>query len=60
MNFKEFYSVFDGSRDEALREYRAFGGLPKLMDINDENAKMDYLKGLFTKTYLTVENPKAH
>ncbi len=53
LSFSEFMQVFQGSREEALAEYITFGGLPKLFDMSDETAKMDYLQGLFKKTYLT-------
>lgn len=53
LSFSEFMQVFQGSREEALAEYITFGGLPKLFDLPDETAKMDYLQGLFKKTYLT-------
>ncbi len=51
--FAEFVSVFNGSREEALEEYLTFGGLPKIVAMNDDNDKIAYLKGLFTTTYLT-------
>ena len=53
LSFSEFMQVFQGSREEALAEYITFGGLPKLFDLPDDKAKMDYLQGLFKKTYLT-------
>lgn len=51
--FGEFFSVFEGSKEEALAEYLTYGGLPKLVDLKDEHKKTDYLSGLFEKTYLT-------
>ena len=51
--FREFASVFDGTREQALEEYLTFGGLPKLVTLADDRQKAEYLKGLFAKTYLT-------
>jgi len=51
--FREFVSVYEGSREQALEEYLTYGGLPKLVTITGKEKKIEYLKGLFTKTYLT-------
>ncbi|MBP1615371.1 MAG: family ATPase [Bacteroidetes bacterium] len=51
--FREFMSVFKGSREQALEEYLTFGGLPKLVTMEGDTQKMEYLKSLFAKTYLT-------
>ena len=51
--FREFMSVFNGSREQALEEYLTFGGLPKLVTLEGDAKKMEYLKSLFAKTYLT-------
>ncbi len=51
--FREFISVFDGSREQALEEYLTFGGMPNLVTLMGESKKREYLKGLFEKTYLS-------
>jgi predicted AAA+ superfamily ATPase len=51
--FREFISVFNGAREPALEEYLAFGGLPKTVMLADDKQKIEYLKGLFSKTYIT-------
>lgn len=51
--FREFMSVYNGSREKALEEYMTYGGLPKLATIADETKKMEYLHSLFKKVYLT-------
>ncbi|MGV8134856.1 MAG: ATP-binding protein [Mangrovibacterium sp.] len=51
--FREFMSVYPGSREQGLEEYMTYGGLPKLVTLPDDQKKIDYLKGLFAKTYLT-------
>jgi len=53
LSFREFVSVFEGSREQALEEYLTYGGMPKLVDMADDVKKMEYLKGLFEKTYIT-------
>lgn len=53
LNFGEYMSVYSGSREEGLTEYLTYGGLPKLFDLKGDDAKVEYLKGLFQKTYLT-------
>lgn len=51
--FREFISVFNGSREQALEEYLTFGGMPNLVTLMGESKKREYLKGLFEKTYLS-------
>lgn len=53
LSFREFLSVYKGTREEALEEYLTYGGMPKLIDIADDAKKIEYLKGLFEKTYIT-------
>ncbi len=52
LSFKEFFSVFDGTREEALENYLTFGGLPKIVDFQDDREKREYLRNLFETTYL--------
>lgn len=51
--FREFMSVYQGSREQAFEEYLIYGGLPKLVSMPTPEKKKEYLKGLFAKTYLT-------
>ena len=51
--FREFMSVYQDSREQAFEEYLLYGGLPKLISMPTPEKKKEYLKGLFTKTYLT-------
>ncbi len=53
LSFREFMSVFHGSRENALEEYMLYGGLPKVVTIATPEKKSEYLKSLFRKTYLT-------
>ena len=51
--FREFMSVYQGTREKGLEEYMLYGGLPKILDYSTIERKTEYLKGLFKKTYLT-------
>ena len=53
LTFKEFYSVYDGSVDEAWDDYFNYGGMPLVLSYQDSAKKADYLKGLFDKVYLS-------
>lgn len=53
LSFSEFFSVFNGSRDEAMEEYITFGGLPMIATMQSNEEKIRYLKTLFKKTYIT-------
>ena len=53
LSFREFMSAFQGSREKALEEYMLYGGLPKVATLPAAEKKVEYLKQLFQKTYLT-------
>jgi hypothetical protein len=53
LSFKEFYSVFDGSKEAAWKEYCIYGGLPKVLEYRTAEDKAFYLKNIFEETYLT-------
>jgi predicted AAA+ superfamily ATPase len=53
LSFREFMTVFQGSREKALEEYMLYGGLPKVVTFPTAEKKVEYLKQLFPKTYLT-------
>jgi len=52
LTFREFYSSFSGTKEEALTEYMTFGGLPKLLSFTTDQEKIRYLTDLFETTYL--------
>ncbi len=52
LSFSEFYSVYQGSFDKAFDEYMIFGGMPKIAEMQTGEQKMNYLKNLFSETYL--------
>ncbi len=51
LSFKEFYSQ-RSDFEEAWKEYYTFGGMPLILAKKDSNQKMQYLKDLFSETYL--------
>lgn len=53
LSFSEFFSVFKGSREEAMEEYLTYGGLPMIVSLHTPEEKMKYLDALFKKTYIT-------
>lgn len=53
LSFKEFYSVYDGSKEEAWKQYCLYGGLPKVLEYKTDVDKVAYLKNIFEETYLT-------
>ena len=53
LTFREYMSVFEGTREAAFEEYLIYGGLPKVALLTDRKKKASYLKGLFAKVYLT-------
>lgn len=53
LSFREFMSVFQGSREKTLEEYMLYGGLPKVVIFPTAEKKVEYLKQLFKKTHLT-------
>lgn len=53
LSFGEFFSVYDGDYKLALDEYLTYGGLPQILSYKTEKQKVDYLKGLFEKTYIS-------
>ena len=53
LSFREFMSVYQGTREKGLEEYMLYGGLPKIVEFTTVERKAEYLRGLFKKTYLT-------
>ena len=53
LSFKEFFSVYEGSLDEAWDDYFNYGGMPLVLSYKDSSQKADYLKRLFDKVYIS-------
>ena len=52
LTFSEYYSIFDGSKDEAYEQYSMFGGLPLVALMNSNEQKSKHLISQLEKVYL--------
>lgn len=53
LTFKEFYSIYNGSKTDAWQEYMTYGGMPLAVSKQTQKEKSKYLKDLFNKTYIS-------
>lgn len=53
LSFSEFIFAFEGSEEDAWKQYSTYGGLPRIVSFKNEVEKSNYLKQLFEKTYLS-------
>ena len=52
LSFSEFYSAYNGSKDEAFDDYMVYGGLPAVALMNTEERKSNYLMSQMQNLYL--------
>lgn len=52
LSFSEFYSCYDGSKEDAWLEYYTYGGLPLLKFYQKDEDKMKYLENQCMNVYL--------
>lgn len=52
LSFFEFFSAYNGDKNEAWKEYFTYGGLPLILAKRTEEQKSKYLRDLCEKTYL--------
>ena len=52
LSFSEFFSVYDGSKEEAFDDYMVYGGLPSVALMQTEEQKVAYLTTQNTNVYL--------
>lgn len=52
LSFSEVFPYMDLLKDRALTTYMLYGGLPQVVQKSLEEEKNEYLKGLFTHTYI--------
>lgn len=50
--FSEFMSVYDGTVENGWKEFSLYGGLPPVVLLESPEQKSQYLKNVFSKTYL--------
>lgn len=52
LSFAEFYSAVGGDERKALDTYMLYGGMPRLLALQDEKDKKDYLTSLYNEVYV--------
>ena len=52
LSFAEYYSAVGGDKSEAFDDYSFYGGMPLIISRPDDEAKMNYLKSLFSEVYI--------
>lgn len=52
LSFEEFYSYVGGDERKALETYMLYGGMPRLVALQDEKDKKDYLASLYSELYV--------
>ena len=52
LTFSEYISAFDGTKDEAWRDYVEFGGLPQILSFKTRQQKITYLSNLVETVYV--------
>ncbi|MGM9851029.1 MAG: ATP-binding protein [Muribaculaceae bacterium] len=53
LTFKEFTTVVDKDKSDALRDYMIYGGLPQVVLKDSHEEKVELLKALFENTYVS-------
>ncbi len=52
LSFAEFYSAVGGDERRALDTYMLYGGMPRLLALEDDKDKKDYLTSLYSELYV--------
>ena len=52
LSFSEYYGAVGGDKADAFDNYAFFGGMPLVLSRPDDEARMAYLKSLFSEVYL--------
>ncbi len=52
ISYSEFFEVYGQNKRDALSEYCRYGGLPACLTLSTHEEKSNYLKKLFTGTYI--------
>ena len=53
LSFDEFYAAYEGDNRMVWTEFMMYGGMPFVMSRKGHVEKVEYLKGLFERTYIT-------
>ena len=51
-SFGEFYSCVGGDERKALEQYMLYGGMPKVLQMPDDQDRKNYLSNLYTEMYI--------
>lgn len=51
-SFGEFYSHVGGDERKALEQYMLYGGMPRVLQMTEDQDKKDYLSNLYTELYI--------
>lgn len=52
LSFSEFYSVYEGTKDEAFDDYMVYGGLPAIASMKTNEQKSNYLITQMNNVYI--------
>ncbi|MDO4555694.1 MAG: ATP-binding protein [Lachnospiraceae bacterium] len=52
LSFSEYFSVYEGSKEEAFDDYTVYGGLPAVATMTTEEQKVTYLTAQMNNLYL--------
>ena len=52
LSFKEFFNAYNGSVDDAWEEYIIYGGMPRILAMDDDTQKSGYLSHLAKTTFI--------
>lgn len=52
LSFEEFYSHTGGDERKSLDSYMLYGGMPRLLALDEEKDKKDYLTSLYSELYI--------
>ena len=52
LSFSEFMSVYHGNKYDGWHEYILYGGLPSVVQLQNSEQKIEYLKNIFEETYI--------
>ena len=52
LSFAEYYSAVGGDKANAFEDYAFYGGMPLILSRPDDEARMNYLKTLFSEVYI--------
>lgn len=53
LNFAEFMSVYQGTKQDGWNEYMLYGGIPLVLEFGTPDQKIAFLKSLFEETYIS-------